>query len=249
MYSQIYLVERMFIMKKLISLLLILGLTTSFTACSSLEDLAEDIQAADVSDGNNNGEDSPQTQSNQLNEKESLITATINNGDFTVIEELDKTIYEFHHPELENILYNKNGKVQMFYMLEGEGEGNYTTGNYYSDTTEIYVDYDEDENEIWAFYEDENEESYFPDCIFENNTISLTFTEPNYKPTEYEFILVNISTETDAFYYDGYFTDDVFEGENAEGNPINISGIKHDVILTNGRDTIEISFKEDGSIL
>ncbi len=205
-------------MKKLISLLLILGLATSFTACSILEDLAETMQTDSAADENNSEDETePQTQGKQLNEKESTKTATIDEGTFTITEELGETTYEFHHPELENIFKNRDGVVEIYYMLEGDEGGWYSTGNYHSVPFLIQADFDEEDFKFQAImHNGETDEVDSVDRVFEDNTIKLTFTESDYKPAEYEFILISMSTDENNFYYEGHFTDDVFKGNSVE---------------------------------
>ncbi len=234
-------------MKRLIGLVLILAITFSLAACSNTENLTEDVQTDSAVDENNSEDETEQIQSTQLNEVESSVTATINGGTFTITEELDKTIYEFYHPELAGVFKNKDGNVDIYYMLEGDEGGWYSTSGYYSVPFLIQASFDEENNEFQAIlHNGVTDEIASVDYIFEDNTIKLIFTELNYKPAEYEFILISMSTDDNNFYYEGHFTEEVFDGETAEDNSFNVSILNYDVTLTNGRDTIEVTFKEDG---
>ncbi len=187
-------------MKKLISLLLALGMIFSITSCSTQGDLGESVSSEN---------EQSQTLNNSLNQEESTETADVGEGTFTITKEFDKTIYEFHHPELENILYDRDGDINIYYMVEGDGDGNYTfsngSGKYYSASTNVSAHYEEDDDEFWAIYQDEADEYHFPDYSFEDNTITWIFTVPNYEPSEYDFMLINLSAGEDLFYYEGHF--------------------------------------------
>ncbi len=177
--------------------------------------MAGDTQHGSTTEGRGNN---AEVLSDSLNESETTTTATVNGATFTIREELGRTLYEFYHPELEDIIYNRDGNIDIYYMLEGEGEGSYTTSTnsnkYYSTPTRVSAHYEEDDDEFWAIYQDEDEEYQFPDNSFTNNTIAWIFTEPNYKPAEYEFIAIQLTADGDPFYYNAHFTNDIFLDES-----------------------------------
>ncbi len=222
-------------MKKLVSLFLALGMTFSFVACSSPEVFIED----DLTNENNITDETEQLPDASFNEKETTISAIVGEGVFTIIEESDTTIYRFNHPKLREWLDEKQGAVTIYYMQEGSKKGNYTNGNFYSDEVEITATYFAEDG-FGAMYKNGIDDWWWEtQYTYENNTISWIFTFPDYKPIDYEFIAIEISTNNSAFEYIGHFTDDVFNDGYARY-------LDSDFTLTAQGEIIEINFDEDG---
>ncbi len=196
-------------MKKIISLLFVGAMIFTFTACSNTENSVNDSV-----DENSHS----QISDNTLSEDATKMSASVDGGIFIITEDGERTTYEFYHPELEKILYEKDGEIEIYHMLEGEGEGSYITSNnygeFYSTPHRVSAHYEEDDDEFWATYQDEDEEYHFPDYIFEDNTLTWIFTEQNYKPSEYELIIIRLETDSYGFDYKGYFMPDEFSNAN-----------------------------------
>ncbi len=192
-------------MKKIISLLFITGVIFSFAACSNTENSAN---------GSANESDDSKISDSKLSENATKMSAAIDDGIFIITEDNDKTIYEFYHPKIEEILYDRDGDIEIFHMIEGDGDGRYSVSNqygeFYSSPHRVSAHYEEDDDEFWAIYQDEDEEYHFPEYVFEDNTISWIFTEQNYKPSEYKAIIIRLETDDGRFYYNGFFMVDEF---------------------------------------